>query len=59
LAFARFWNLMVSVFWVVILGSLFIEREVHFTGNGISKIASIEDWEIGSLQTFLSAYLQS
>ncbi len=44
LAFATFWNLIVSVFWVVMLGPLFSGKEVHFTSNGVSKTASIEDW---------------
>ncbi|SDD97098.1 hypothetical protein SAMN05421636_102473 [Pricia antarctica] len=44
LAFATFWNLIVSVFWIVMLVPLFSGKEVHFTSNGVSKTASIEDW---------------
>ncbi len=44
LAFALFWNLIVSVFWVVMIGPLFSGKEVHFTANGVPKTASSEDW---------------
>ena len=44
LAFAFFWNLIVSVFWVAMIGPLFRGKKVHFTSNGVSKTASTEDW---------------
>jgi len=44
LGLALFWNLMLSVFWFVMIGPLFKGEEVHFESNGISKTASTEDW---------------